>query len=134
MLTGSFFAGATGNRFKRAPYILGVCIIQGLLLASLSLSPGIKTAVTILFLYGMANALISTMFISLLQEKVEDEFRGRVFSLVSLASTGLQPASMALSGVLAERFGLLPVMAMSGLSLTALAACGFLLKGLRDLR
>jgi len=134
MLIGSFFAGATGNRFKRVPYILGVCIIQGLLLATLSLSPGIKTAVTILFLYGAVNALISTMFISLLQEKVEDEFRGRVFSLVSLASTGLQPVSMALSGVMAERFGLLPVMAMSGLGLTALAACGFLLKGLRDLR
>lgn len=130
LLAGAIAAGfIIGDR--KGVHILTLCIFNGMLLTALSLSSSLMTAIPVLFLYGMVNSITNTIFISMLQRKIADEYRGRVFSLISLVSSGLQPISIALSGIFAERTGIVPVMLASGLCLTVISAVGLLFSDLR---
>jgi len=78
---------------------------------SLMLSPMIRGAVwpVQLLLYGASGAvmaIVNIFFFSTLQRKIDPAYMGKVFSLNSAMSLGLQPAAATLSGYLADRYPL----------------------------
>jgi len=133
LLTGSLVIGAIGKVRRRGPYILGLCTVDGLLLALFATARSLQVAIGVLFAFGVINSMINVVLMALLQEMVADEFRGRVFSLLMLLSGGLQPISMGLAGGLADLFGLVPVILACGLGVALIAAGGFLLREMRRL-
>jgi DHA3 family macrolide efflux protein-like MFS transporter len=132
-MTGTIIVGAIGKVRHRGPYALTMCLLSGVFIALFALSKDLGTATGALFAFGGADAMISVVMMAFLQERVADEFRGRIFSLLMLLASGLTPISMGLAGGLADQFGLVPVMLASGLGIAAIACGGFFLRDMRTL-
>src|SRR5438128_11000281 len=70
---------------------------------------------------GIATGVINTYGVSWLQRRTDPTMQGRVMSLVMLASVGLVPISLAVSGAIAEVNPTLLFVIAGGLILAATA-------------
>jgi DHA3 family macrolide efflux protein-like MFS transporter len=96
---------------------LGVTSLFGLYLAFMGLT-------------GLAVPLFNTPATVLLQEKVEEDYLGRVFGVLTMISTSMMPLGMLFFGPLADHIQIEWVLLATG---TMLAAQGFFLLGSRKL-
>jgi MFS family permease len=92
-----------------APFFAGA----GLLLFSTSRS--LWTAMPLLALIGASVLTTSVSTNTLLQQSVDDSWRGRVIGFYIMLFIGLAPLGNLLSGALASRFGLAMTLALDGL-------------------
>jgi MFS family permease len=75
---------------------------------------------------GAVDVILNIPLTVLMQELVEDELRGRVFSLLSVAFTALQVIGMAIGGVWAETVAATgPPMIGAALALAIVSILGF---------
>jgi MFS family permease len=86
--------------------------------------------VSINIILGLINILMPTW----VQLTVTDEYRGRVFSIMSMISYSLSPLGFALIGYLLDRFDANIVIAISGLGIVLIGAWMFSQKDMRELR
>ena len=68
------------------------------------------------------------------QLTVTDEYRGRVFSIMSMISYSLSPLGFAIIGFLLDRFDANIVIAISGLGIVLIGAWMLYQKDMRELR
>jgi hypothetical protein len=85
------------------------------------LLPTLGPATVVLALTGIATGVINTYGISWLQRRTVPAMQGRVMSLVMLASVGLVPISLAVSGAIAQVNPTLLFLVSGGLILLATA-------------
>jgi MFS family permease len=78
------------------------------------------------FIAGVTNAIVNVMIQTILQSTVPAHTRGKVFGILSTVTGGLQPISLAISGVIAGIAGIRPTMAAT-FSILVLAALPMLL-------
>ncbi len=101
-LVGTVCAGALpGPTPKWLGLSLGALVlVSGVGIILLGFAPTTLIAGIICVAMGLSNGYTSIIFVTWLQQRTADAMLGRIMSLVMLASLGLQPISMALSGAL----------------------------------
>jgi MFS family permease len=101
--------------------IVAVCAWIGAGIAVIGVVPTLAPATAVLGLTGIATGVINTYGVSWLQRRTDPAMQGRVMSLVMLASVGLVPISLAVSGAIAEVNPTLLFLVAGGLILLAMA-------------
>lgn len=125
----SFFVGsmiggiimATWGGFKNRVITIAVgCCTFGALTVAVGITKIFYVYLGIMVLTGMTIPLFNSPSMVLLQEKVEIDMQGRVFSFIQIVSSGLMPLGMMIFGPLADIIRIEMLMIGSGLLLIIL--------------
>ncbi|MFW9834041.1 MAG: MFS transporter [Candidatus Thorarchaeota archaeon] len=107
--------------------VAGAGLLAGVAVFALVIAFDIVTVMFSWAMIGAVDVILNIPLSVLLQELVEDDLRGRVFSLLNVAFTALQVVGMAIGGVWAETVGSTgPPMTAAALALTGVSLLGFL--------
>lgn len=117
-IAGGLVAAAVGHRFPPRRLLGWGAVAFGALDLALFLYPlvasGIWPAMALMAAVGLPCAFMIAGLVTILQVNADDRYRGRVFG----AANALQGAAMllgtALAGLLGERLGIVPVIAVQG--------------------
>lgn len=77
-------------------------VVMSLFMIVLGFVDGAWLALVVLVLIGATNGFFNVIVLTTFQTKIESEFRGRIFGLLTTITGGLIPISMGLSGVIAD--------------------------------
>jgi MFS family permease len=131
-LVGSIFAGMLGKLIHKGLTIL----LAGLIVAaSIALLPtwGVIGAIACALIGGVANSVIVVLFFTAIQLAIPRHLMGRVMGLLMFSSFGLYPLSVALAGVLSNRFGPAILFPFGGLLMGLVMLFGMTQRALREL-
>lgn len=125
----SFFVGSilggilmsTWGGFKNRIITIAVsCCAFGLLTVAVGVTKVFYVYLGIMALTGMTMPFFNSPAMVLLQEKVESDMQGRVFSFIQIVSAGLMPLGMILFGPLADIIRIEVLMIITGVMLIVL--------------
>ncbi len=119
-LLASLIVATLGAVRRKGILLVGVTIAYAALVALFGISPSFPLSLFILFISGIAWSMLGSLGSTLVQITTPDEYRGRVFSVLSL-TFGMQPLGNLLIGSLAEALGA-PIAVAIGGSLGALSS------------
>jgi MFS transporter, DHA3 family, macrolide efflux protein len=77
----------------------------GILLVAVAPASMFAMALVGMFVAGFMNPLVNGPFMSIIQDVVEPDIQGRVFTVVSSLAGAASPIGMAIAGPIADRFG-----------------------------
>ncbi len=121
---GSLLGGlamATWGGFKNRIITVAVgCCAFGALTIAIGITKVFFVYLGIMVLTGMTLPLFNTPIMVLLQEKVENDMQGRVFSFVQIVFSGLMPLGMLIFGPLADIVKIEYLMILTGALLMVL--------------
>ncbi|MCJ7738908.1 MAG: MFS transporter, partial [Anaerolineae bacterium] len=107
MIGGGLILSIWGG-FKRKIFtaLLGL-VVEGIFFAVLGLTPAsaFGLALASVFLAGLMNPLVNGPFMAIIQSAVPPELQGRVFAVIGSVTGMAAPIGMAISGPVADRFG-----------------------------
>jgi MFS family permease len=132
-LVGGLVAGGLGKLPRRAFVILLLQIAQGLTFVALLVCGNLPSATVVLGLSGLLNGLINVMYFSIVQEFFPRHLMGRIWGVISLATFGLYPVSVAVGGIITQRSGPQEVFVAAGVLLILAALVGLSYREMRDL-
>ncbi len=132
-LIGGLAAGGLGHLPHRPVIVLFLQIAQGALFAILPIFGGIVWVSIILALAGLLNGLMNVIYFALIQEKFPNKFMGRIWGIVTFATFGLYPLSVALGGFVVARFGFTFMFLACGVALGVAAVIGLLQREIREI-
>ena len=135
-LTSVIFLMPVAQSKKRVGLLMALAVIwAGFWIVGLSLVTWLPLAMVCLFALSFSLPLVIAMSMGLIQVLAPAPMRGRLLSLFTMVSFGLQPLSAVLIGTASERFGVAAVATFNGcvLALAGLAMI-FLRQGLRQWR
>jgi MFS family permease len=87
----------------------------GLGLILFSQSHWLPTSMAMVFVIGLASMAYNSLNQTFLHSLVDDEMRGRVMSLLTLATLGLQPLGALQMGAVGQQFGVSAALFVGGL-------------------
>jgi MFS family permease len=131
-LVGSIFTGMLGKYKHKGLAIL----LAGLIVAaSIALLPtgGVIGAMVCMLIGGIANSVIVVLLFTAIQLAIPRHLMGRVMGLLLFSSFGLYPVSVALAGVLSNRFGPAILFPFGGLLLGLVMVFGMTQRALREI-
>lgn len=102
MLTGSLLLGRLGGRFRDSRLLLWGIVLDGITFLPLLWVTSFAGAWWTIAIHSLMIPLIIIPRPTLVQRIVPAEYLGRVFSMISVAVTGLSAVSVALTGLVAE--------------------------------
>ncbi len=102
-LVGSIYIAAHGNK-NRGKILLAGSFISGLSLLGVAVIPIYMLAVLFMVPLGLGDASRRTIIMTLIMEKSEERYRGRVMSIFML-NFGLMPLGVLPAGVVSDLFG-----------------------------
>ena len=102
MLGGGLLIAVWGGLKNKVVMILGASVLFGVLTLALGLSTNMWVFFAFMLLVGLAVPFFSTPSTTLLQERVEPEFQGRVFGFVGVVMATAMPVGMLVFGPLAD--------------------------------
>ena len=102
-LVGSIYIAAHGNK-NRGKILLAGSFISGLSLLGVAVIPIYMLAVLFMVPLGLGVASRRTIIMTLIMEKSEERYRGRVMSIFML-NFGLMPLGVLPAGVISDLFG-----------------------------
>jgi MFS family permease len=115
-LVGSLFVASHSNIKRKGMALIVFTIIAAASTVLLAFSDAYESALPILFVNGLANAIGMSLTMTLIQLHVDEKMRGRVLS-ISMMMFSMAPLGVAPLGAMAERFGTPAVYAFIGLGL-----------------
>lgn len=121
MLLGGLVMTAWGGFRNRYHTILASGMILSLLSVALGVVPNYWIYISVMGAIGFLIPMGNTATLVILQEKIEDEFMGRVFSVISMISSSLMPLSMVIFGPLADIVSIESILVVTGIGLVILA-------------
>ncbi|MFZ2673938.1 MAG: MFS transporter, partial [Trichococcus flocculiformis] len=95
--------------------------VMGLCTFGMGVIPNFWIYLFLMGLVGLFIPLLNAPSMTLLQEKVEEDFLGRVFGVQSMVASAMMPLGMLVFGPLADRMAIEILMAVSGLFLMVVA-------------
>lgn len=104
-LIGSLIGGTMGRLPHRALIALLLGILQGTFVAVTPFTGGLLGAAIAIGLWGVVNAMSNVVLITLLQQRMPRALIGRIMGAFMFANFGLYPLSVAVGGVVVDRFG-----------------------------
>ena len=102
MLGGGVLIAVWGGLKNKVVMILAASVIFGVLTLALGLSTNMWVFFAFMLLVGLAVPFFSTPSTTLLQERVEPEYQGRVFGFVGVVMATAMPVGMLVFGPLAD--------------------------------
>jgi DHA3 family macrolide efflux protein-like MFS transporter len=118
MLAGSFLLGLWGKKIRHERAILASMGLYGVFVLTSGLLPpsGLYVFAAMSFLIGVINPFYHGVLTSLYQLRVEEEYLGRVLSLVNSVSLIAMPVGLILAGSFAEVLGVNHYFKISGIA------------------
>lgn len=123
-LIGAVLAGNMKRRqnARSIPLILWCSSALGIVWSIFSFSNSVLLIMCSVFTAGLLLGIINVLFITAIQQLTPDYLVGRVMSIQFLCSTGLQPVSYILTGVLLDKFNIHNLYLISGGSILFISA------------
>ncbi len=115
MMGGGIAMAAWGGFKNRIVTMIVACVSFGVITVCLGLSGNMWVFFGFMLLTGWAIPLFITPSTTLLQERVEPEFQGRVFSIVGIVMAVAAPVGMIVLGPLADIVSVETLLIVSGL-------------------
>jgi MFS family permease len=115
LMLSSFAAGAVattlvfaavGHRLPRRETYIGAFVLSSLPIAVLALSPGLPLVMAAMLVRGLGAGPLNPILLTLEQERVPAEMRGRVFGLMMACSWLTLPLGRLLSGAAIDGIGM----------------------------
>lgn len=131
-LGGGICAGLLGKIARKGLVALLSALLMALAIAMLPYG-GVASAAAWMFLAGVANSGSNVILLTVIQITIPRHLMGRIMGLLMFASFGTYPISVALGGVLTNRFGPQPLFPLSALVLALAILFGMLQRELREL-
>ncbi len=101
-MIGTLIFGAIGARLPRRPIYIVSFVLVGLPFWALAFTPPFPVVAGLLFLAGVMSGPINPLIMTVAQEHIPQEMRGRVFGMVSAGAFVAAPLGMVLAGYLLE--------------------------------
>ena len=118
-VVGALIVAWVGRFSRMGSVALMVQIGLGAVIAAFALSSNPTLSYALLFVAGIAQLVVFSLAISVVQLVVPNEMRGRVMSIYMVAFRGGMPLGSLTAGVLANRFSAPTVLAVDGVLLMA---------------
>ena len=126
MIAGGALMAYWGGFRNRMHTIMAASLVIGICTFALGIVPVFFVYLCFMSLYGVTIPLLSTPSTVMLQEKVESDYLGRVFGVMTMISTSVMPIGMLLFGPLADIIRIEILLMITGLVVFLL---GLLLAG-----
>jgi MFS family permease len=113
-LLGTLLYGWLARRFvlsRRLVMIVAFAAVAATRLLLVPL-PGLVGAATLLFVAGLASGPINPLLNTVIQERVPEDMRGRVFGFITAIAFAAAPLGVLVGGVALEQLGLAPTLAI----------------------
>ncbi len=133
MIAGGVLLAALGGFRNRMTTILASALSMSVCAVFLGLGPPFWLYLVFMGLFGAVMPAFNTPFVTLIQERVEEDFLGRVFSLFTMLSSSMMPLGMLVFGPLGDLLRIEWLLAGSGAAMGLVSALAFLNRGLREL-
>ena len=121
MIGGGLWIASWGGFKNRIHSIAAAIAVMGLCTFGMGVIPNFWIYLFLMGLVGLFIPLLNAPSMTLLQEKVEEDFLGRVFGVQSMVASAMMPLGMLVFGPLADRIAIEILMAVSGLFLMVVA-------------
>lgn len=116
-LIGALYLAAKKSSIGLEKWIYFASLLCGVSLVCLNFTDKLWIALLVLFAIGMGVVIIIASCNTLLQNLVDDDKRGRVMSLYTMAFMGTVPFGSLLEGAIADRIGVPYTFLLNGLAL-----------------
>ena len=114
-VVGGIIISVWGGFKNRMHSIALCCILFGIFTALVGIVPGFIAFLVLMFLTGSTVPLFTKPSMVLLQEQVDPNMQGRVFSLTQIVMTAMMPIGMAFFGPLADQVRIEALMVITGI-------------------
>jgi DHA3 family macrolide efflux protein-like MFS transporter len=132
MIAGGIIMGAWGG-FRNRSYSMGVGnVLIGLGTIGIGLVPEFWGYIVLMWFIGLMFPMFNVAMMSLVQEKVEGAFMGRVFSVLGMLTSALVPVSMVIFGPLSDVVSLNALFVLNGVVMIGLGLPFFMSKTMRE--
>lgn len=128
MMLGGLFIGFWGGFKNRCKSLAVGILFYGGFAVCLGLSKAFLLFTVFMFLISFSIPFVQSASMTILQEKVEQDMQGRVFSLMNIMFSGFMPLGMAVFGPLADLVPIDSMMITTGSILFVFAILIFLSK------
>ena len=131
MVIGGLLVAAWSG-FKRRYFTISVCVVGfGIFSIGIGISTAFWVFLAFVFLMGILLPYFNSNTMVILQERVEEDFQGRVFSFVNIVTGSAMPLGMLFFGPLADRMSIERLMVFTGIAIIFQGIALFFSKGLR---
>lgn len=121
MIGGGLWIASWGGFKNRIHSVAAAIAVMGLCTFGMGVIPDFWIYLLLMGLVGLFIPLLNAPSMTLLQEKVEEDFLGRVFGVQSMVASSMMPLGMLVFGPLADRMAIELLMAVSGALLMIVA-------------
>ncbi len=123
---GALTVASLGNFRRKALTAIFAQVVFAIVMVAFALSRTLLLSGALLFIAGAGLVVVFAIFTSLVQLLVEDDLRGRVVSVYTLAFRGAMPLGNLVAGIFAARFSATAVLVVNGilLAIVAMAVLG----------
>jgi MFS family permease len=125
--------GVIGHRLPRRETYIGAFILAGLPLWVFIATPVLSIVIVASLVRGFGAGPLNPIGMTIMQERIPVELRGRVFGLLSAGAWIAMPAGRLLSGICMEAFGLIPTFAVVAAFYLATTASLLLIPALHEM-
>ncbi len=115
MLLGGLLISTWGGFTNRIHTLILAVTVFGLFIVAMGITPIFWLYLAWMTVLGIALPIFNTVVNASLQEKVEPEMMGRVFSVQTMISSSMMPLGMLIFGPLADVFTIETIMIVTGL-------------------
>lgn len=102
MMLGGGFIAAWGNTHHKISMIAWSTVVIGVCTIALGVVPVFWLYLSLMTVFGIAWPFFNTPAYTLLQEKVEENYLGRVFGVLEMISNSMMPVGMLVFGPMAD--------------------------------
>jgi DHA3 family macrolide efflux protein-like MFS transporter len=131
MVAGGVLVGVWGGFRNKIKMILLGTIPMGALTIALGLLTDFRLYLACMALIGATVPITNTPFMTILQTKADDEYRGRVFSVLTMLSSVATPLAMVIFGPLGDAFAIDWLLIATGAAMIAVSPLLFADKEIR---
>ena len=117
MLVGGLILGVWGGTRNKMITMMAAMVVMGVSLGAMGLLPpeGFWAFAVLTLIAGLSSPFFSSLYMTLLQEKIRPEYLGRIMGVSSSIMAISAPIGLVLSGAFAEKMGLSNWFLMSGI-------------------
>jgi predicted MFS family arabinose efflux permease len=123
-LVGSVAAGRLVDIRGRGYLTIGLLVAHGAVLAAIPVLHMLGLLLPVLVVLGFADGTLLVIVITVVQQLVPREMLGRAMAAMTFMQTGSFPISVALAGLVVDRWGLTTAFAAGGAGVLAVALLG----------
>ena len=123
MLVGGIVITLWGGLKNKVSTIMLSVILMSICTFALGIRMPFPPYVMFMGMFGASMPILNTPAITLLQEKVEPEYRGRVFGIMTMINTSMMPLGMVIFGPIADFISIEILLIITGLIIFGTALC-----------